>query len=185
MKRHLSAVVIAGKKTQFTFLGARGDIYFSSISLWTTQKKKPIFTHALAHGFYQFHSATEGLIETPRWITSITSLPYSDLIASGSWDGDVRIWKLDSSLKSFSLIGTVPAPGVVNSLQVLAVPDGAFAPDSWARQLEGQKKKNKVGMVLLVAGLGQEHRLGRWMTLKNHGVVNGTLAVAFHPRTLA
>lgn len=159
-------------------------MFSSSISLWTTQKKKPIFTHALAHGFHQSHSATEGLIETPRWITSITSLPYSDLIASGSWDGDVRIWKLDPSLKSFSLIGTVPALGVVNSLQLLTVPDGAFAPDSWAGQVEGQKK-NKVGMALLVAGLGQEHRLGRWMTFKNDGVVNGTLAVALHPRTLA
>ena len=77
----------------------------------------------------------------------------------------------------------MPALGVVNSLQLLAVPHGAFAPDSWAGHVEGQKK-GKIEMVLLVAGLGQEHRLGRWMTLKGAGVVNGAVAVAFHPRTL-
>lgn len=56
----------------------------SSICLWTTQKKKPIFTQALAHGFHQTRSETEGLIETPRWITSIASLRYSDLFISGT-----------------------------------------------------------------------------------------------------
>jgi hypothetical protein len=55
----------------------------SSICLWTTQRKKPIYTHALAHGFNDVHSATEGLIQTPRWITAIASLRYSDLFASG------------------------------------------------------------------------------------------------------
>lgn len=55
----------------------------SSICLWNAQKKKPVFTQALAHGFNQVHSETEGLIETPRWITAIASLRYSDLFASG------------------------------------------------------------------------------------------------------
>jgi ribosomal RNA-processing protein 9 len=59
----------------------------SSISLWSTQKKKPIFTHPLAHGLneVQSSSAEEGVVRTPRWITSLASLRYSDLFASGTF----------------------------------------------------------------------------------------------------
>ncbi|KNZ72506.1 hypothetical protein J132_02933 [Termitomyces sp. J132] len=138
-----------------------------SLCLWSTLKKKPVFTQALAHGFNEVHSETEGLIRTPRWITSVASLRYSDVIASGSWEGDVRIWKLDPKLKSFSLVGTIPAPGVVNSLQLLSPPP----------------EKGGTQPILLIAGMGQEHRFGRWLNLKE-GVVNGTIVVAFSPRTL-
>jgi hypothetical protein len=55
----------------------------SSICLWTTQRKKPIFTHPIAHGFNETVSETEGLIRTPRWITALGALQYSDLFASG------------------------------------------------------------------------------------------------------
>lgn len=54
-----------------------------SISLWTTQKKKPVFTQALCHGFHTVQSETEGVIKTPRWITALGSLRYSDVFASG------------------------------------------------------------------------------------------------------
>jgi len=159
-----------------------------SICLWTTQKKKPIFTQALAHGLNKELSETEGVIETPRWVTSIASLRYSDLLASGSWEGEIRLWKLDSKLKSFSLMGTIPAPGFVNSLQLISTPKDAFPPTSWASLREGGKSSltsiSKVNTVLVVAGMGQEHRLGRWMKLKGDGVVNGAVVVALHPRTL-
>jgi hypothetical protein len=55
-----------------------------SICLWTTQRKKAIFTHAVAHGFNETVSETEGLIRTPRWITALGTLRYSDLFASGT-----------------------------------------------------------------------------------------------------
>jgi len=164
-----------------------------SICLWTTQKKKPIFTQALAHGFNQVLSETEGLIETPRWVTAIASLRYSDLLASGSWEGNIRLWKLDSKLKSFSLIGTIPAPGFVNSLQLISTPKDVFPSASWASLNKDSESSftqrtstsaSKVTTVLLVAGMGQEHRLGRWMKLNGDGVVNGTIVVALHPRTL-
>ncbi|KAF7978547.1 hypothetical protein HWV62_45456 [Athelia sp. TMB] len=154
-----------------------------SICLWNTQKKKPVFTQALAHGFNQVHSETEGLIETPRWITAIASLRYSDLFASGSWEGTVRLWKLDPKLKSFSLMGTVPALGVANSLQLLPIPGDALTTASWTAVSDKPKRGAKVTSVLLVAGMGQEHRLGRWMKVKEEGAVNGTVVVALHPRT--
>jgi ribosomal RNA-processing protein 9 len=112
----------------------------------------------------------------------------------GSWEGDIRIWKLDSKLKSFSQVGTVPAPGVINSLQLLSPPNEFFQNAPWitAREDEARAKANgdsikprQVGIrpVLLVVGIGQEHRLGRWLTVKK-GVVNGAIVFALSPRTL-
>ncbi|KAJ7622809.1 WD40-repeat-containing domain protein, partial [Mycena polygramma] len=151
-----------------------------SLCLWTTQKKKPIFTQALSHGLNEAHSTTEGIIQTPRWVTAVASLRYSDLIASGSWEGHIRIWKLDAKLRSFTLVCTVPAPGVVNSLQLLCPPKGFFSDAQWAHPPESTAKRKVGAGVLLVVGLGQEHRLGRWLSVKN-GVVNGALVVAFPP----
>lgn len=156
-----------------------------SICLWTTLKKKPVFTQAIAHGFHETHSSTEGLIQTPRWVTALASLRYSDIIASGSWDGDVRLWKLDAKLKSFSLVGTIPAPGVVNSLQLITPPRGTIEAASWTGA-DGKKngRRPKVDPIMLVAGMGQEHRFGRWLSVKGDGAVNGALVVALSPRTL-
>ncbi|THH16374.1 hypothetical protein EW146_g4261 [Bondarzewia mesenterica] len=156
-----------------------------SISLWTTQKKKPIFTQAIAHGLNETHSETEGIIKTPRWITALGSLRYSDLFASGSWDGDIRLWKLDAKLRSFSLVGTVAVPGVINSLQFVSPPKGYLDAASWARPTEdGHVVAKKKPSVLLVAGVGQELRLGRWITVKGDGAQNGALVVALQHRTL-
>jgi ribosomal RNA-processing protein 9 len=122
---------------------------------------------------------------------------------AGSWEGSIRIWKLDASkLRSFTLVGTVLAPGVVNSLQLLSVPQGALNGSAWARPADNastngtanglddgglsSKKVRKVAQgtdsVLLVAGIGQETRLGRWLVLKD-GVKNGAMVVMLHPQT--
>ena len=58
---------------------------YSSISLWSTGKKKPIFNHPLAHGVHIHESETEGQVKVPRWVTSLTCLRYSDLFASGGF----------------------------------------------------------------------------------------------------
>lgn len=36
-------------------------------------------------------------------------------------------------------------------------------------------------MMLVVAGTGQEHRFGRWLTVKEGGAVNGACVVALLP----
>ncbi|CAD6901644.1 unnamed protein product [Tilletia controversa] len=90
------------------------------LALWSSTKKKPIFTYAIAHGLQETATETEGTIATPRWITSLSCLPYGDVFASGSWDGHVRLWALDRQLRSFApLPFTIEAPGFVNSLQLL------------------------------------------------------------------
>ncbi|KAK0544305.1 pre-rRNA processing protein [Tilletia horrida] len=91
-----------------------------TIALWSITKKKPIFTQPVAHGLHETVTETEGTILTPRWITSLSCLPYGDLFATGSWDGHVRLWALDRQLRSFSAVPfTIEAPGFVNSLQLL------------------------------------------------------------------
>ena len=122
----------------------------------------------------------------------------------------MRVWKLDLKLKSFSLAGTVPIPGVVNSLQFISAPKHFTENTSWATPkprhsaigppsapitcsnpaamadlaTKNKPSVSKVPPVLVVVGVGQEHRLGRWLTLKGNGTVNCAFVVAFFPRTL-
>ncbi|KAF5348897.1 hypothetical protein D9756_009855 [Leucocoprinus leucothites] len=193
-----------------------------SISLWSTTKKKPVFTQPFAHSLHSVHSSTEGLIQTPRWITALTALPYSDLFASGSWEGQIRLWKLDPKLKLFSLLGNVSIPGVVNSLQLVSPPKSFFTsrpqptpastsnpittttiaaaaslpptsatgttPESGSSWLPHpilhSLTSSSLTHVLLsspptfiIAGTGQEHKFGWWLTVKE-GAVNGAYVVA-------
>ena len=103
---------------------------------------------------------------------------------AGSWDGTIRLWKLDAKLKSFALVGTVPVAGVVNSLHFCMPSSEVLESAAWARQPDaGASGKTQTKTVLLVAGVGHETRLGRWVQRKGEGVLNGALVVALHPRT--
>ena len=104
-----------------------------SISLWSVQKKRPLCTREQVHG-------CDRLTNTPNWITSIAAHPFSDLFATGSCDGFVRLWRVTKD--KFDEIRQIPLTGFINSLQFIN---------------EGQS---------LVVGLGQEHRLGRWWRIK-------------------
>jgi len=76
----------------------------------------------------------------------------------GSWDGQIQFWAIDPSLKSFKKLWGIPAAGVVNSLQLIL-----------AEEKPGLNTK-----AYLVAALGQEHKLGRWVRLgkaKNQALV--------------
>ncbi|SCV71814.1 BQ2448_4508 [Microbotryum intermedium] len=138
-----------------TFLSG-GDS--GSICLWTTTKKKPIASRQLAHGTQDTHSATEGIIATPRWITALGCLPYGDLFASGSWDGLIRLWRIDEKMRSFEVIGEIPAVGYVNSLQIVL-------PNLGQVDKEGDEKSTEKS-VMVVASTSKEPRLGRWNRLK-------------------
>ncbi|GFS05976.1 ribosomal RNA processing 9, small subunit (SSU) processome component, homolog [Elysia marginata] len=108
----------------------------SSVSLWSVLKKKPMTTVKAAH------NENGGFTGSENWISAVAALHHTDLVASGSKDGFVRLWKCGSDFKSLKPIFKVPVPGFVNSLKFSS--NGDF----------------------LVAGLGQEHRMGRWWRLK-------------------
>lgn len=101
-----------------------------SLCVWSAMKKRPLATQLLAHG----KSLENG---EANWITALATHINTDLIASGSNDGFVRLWSLEG-MRRFRQVVEIPVKGFVNGLQ--------FAKD---------------GTSLIVA-VGQEHKNGRW-----------------------
>ncbi|POW13623.1 hypothetical protein PSTT_03539, partial [Puccinia striiformis] len=138
-------------------------LFGRSICLWTKGKKKAVFTEPLAHGSEAITvtGTTDGIINQPRWVTSIYCIPYTDLFVSGSWDGLVKIWRLIkgdrglSGIKRFEPVGQInvglQSPGFVNSLHAITV-----------SQDDPRTQTLPLNKLLICTGLGQEHRLGRW-----------------------
>lgn len=146
-----------------------------AISLWNTTRKKPIFTKFKAHG----ESSDEC-----RWITSLAAVPHSDLFASGSADGMIRLWKISPTKRSFSPLLTIPMTGFINSMKFFEAPDVSVSSVPTAAdkaenkedlsrsqkimlaEKERQRRKSTKKVLYLAAGVGQEHRLGRWWRVK-------------------
>ena len=101
-----------------------------AISLWNTRRKKPLVT---------VHSAHQG----QRPIGALAALPYTDLVASGSADGQLHLWRAAPNSSELTCIQSIKLDGFINSL-------------AW----------NDNGTVLAVA-VGREPRLGRWETDKS------------------
>ncbi|KAL5362342.1 WD40-repeat-containing domain protein [Aspergillus floccosus] len=93
-----------------------------SISLWSIHKKKPLYTVPLAHGLDPFPpldelssevdqqtaaSNSRHLRRMPRWITALATVPGTDIVLSGSWDGWIRAWKISDDKKSIQPLGPV------------------------------------------------------------------------------
>jgi ribosomal RNA-processing protein 9 len=125
------------------------------IALWHIGRKRPIYSIPCAHGVDEETGSGQ-----PRWITAVATLRYSDLFATGSWDGVVRLWKISEELDTFSSLGTIAMTGFVNHLQFIEPQSNALL---------------NAAQVYLVAGLGQEHRFGRWLRLSK--AKNGTRVV--------
>ncbi|KAG7546733.1 WD40 repeat [Arabidopsis suecica] len=128
-----------------------------SIALWSILNKKPVFIVKNAHHVIADHdSANHNCTSACSWVSSVAVCRGSDLAASGAGDGCVRLWGVESGSRAIQPLFGLPLPGFVNSL--------AFA---------------KSGQ-FLIAGVGQEPRLGRWGCLKS--AQNG---VAIHPLRLS
>jgi ribosomal RNA-processing protein 9 len=103
------------------------------LGLWMTEKKRAVVSIDQAHG-------SVGTV--PRGITAIGSLRGSDLAFSGSYDGYVRLWKLQMGqtldTRSMEALDKIPLTGYVNGIAV------------------GPKAR------FCVVAVGQEPKLGRW-----------------------
>jgi ribosomal RNA-processing protein 9 len=168
-----------------------------SLSLWSTQKKTAIFVQPLAHGVDVPITALEASAEEnpgddiipppqPRWITALKTIPYSDVILSGSWDGYVRIWRLSGDKRKLEPHGVLNGQehadisGLTNGATDGFINGNAHEHEPWA--IKGvindmavfeRGDRGKDGVCVVVA-VGKEHRLGRWKTTsggKNGGVV--------------
>ncbi|KAM9276866.1 LOW QUALITY PROTEIN: U3 small nucleolar RNA-interacting protein 2 [Morus bassanus] len=108
-----------------------------SVALWGLTKKKPLALARQAHGMHD----AQGL-QQPYWISAVAALHNSDLLATGSHSASVKFWKCSEGFRKLEPLWDIPLVGFVNSLKFSAAGD------------------------FLVAGLGQEHRLGRWWRIK-------------------
>ncbi|RDW57952.1 ribosomal RNA-processing protein RRP9 [Aspergillus mulundensis] len=112
-----------------------------AISLWSVHKKKPLYTIPHAHGLDPVppveaispevdretaESNARFLKPTPRWITALTTVPGTDIVLSGSWDGWIRAWKISDDKRTIQPLGTVGG-GTLSP---------ADAPDTPSKQLE-------------------------------------------------
>jgi ribosomal RNA-processing protein 9 len=85
-----------------------------AISLWNIGRKKPLYTRIKAHGGDGTKSNDDMEIDKSpasvdcNWIISLTVVRYSDMFASGSCDGFVRLWKLQENKRAFSLLTSIP-----------------------------------------------------------------------------
>jgi len=105
------------------------------LAVWGAIKKKPLCIVKDSHG-------RDPINNEPYWICSLATLYNSDMVATGSRDGHIRIWSVGEQYRSIKLVNKIEIAGFVNSLSI---------------SLEGK---------LIIAGIGQGHRLGRWWTIK-------------------
>ncbi|KAK3710272.1 pre-rRNA processing protein [Vermiconidia calcicola] len=172
-----------------------------SLSLWNINKKKAVYTLPLAHGLHpalplEQASAEQEPDDTldekgrggkqPRWITALATIPFSDVIVTGSWDGYVRAWKISEDRRGVEPLGVVGAIG--ESVDSLLEKEGLSSDSVTKGALEAMRyganddkkiqgvindlavvEKGDRGKesVLIAAAIGKEHRLGRWKEVSN------------------
>ncbi|KAK8148326.1 pre-rRNA processing protein [Beauveria asiatica] len=169
-----------------------------SISLWSAAKKKPVYIEVLAHGVdppldpqaasaEKQPSSAEIPAQTPRWITALETIPYSDIILSGSWDGQIKAWRLSEDKRKIELLGSLggqdkesPTKAGTEATEQDGQDDrNAAYKQQPQRPIEGiingitafeRGDRGKDGLCI-VAAVSSEHRLGRWKVQK--GVRNG------------
>lgn len=93
-----------------------------AISLWSIHKKKPLHTIYEAHGLDPLLpleklssetnvdaqvARTANVRQTPRWITALATVPGTDIVLSGSWDGWIRAWEVSEDKRRLRPLGCV------------------------------------------------------------------------------
>lgn len=101
-----------------------------AISLWNTRRKKPLCTQLEAHS-------------GNKPIGALAAYPFTDLLATGSGDGFLRLWRAAPSANELSCIRDIPLDGFINCA-------------AWSEN----------GKALAVV-VGKEQRLGRWELQKS------------------
>ncbi|KAL2207541.1 WD40 repeat-like protein [Sarocladium strictum] len=159
-----------------------------AIALWSVQKKKPVYIEPLAHGLDPPPAPKEASAEedpgpevvpapTPRWITALKTIPYSDIIFSGSWDGQIRVWKLSEDKRKIEPLGTLSSDNT-NSKSESAPANGTSPAitgiiNDIAVFERGDRGKDGI---CVVAAVSKEHRFGRWkLGNKNMGRNGGVI----------
>jgi ribosomal RNA-processing protein 9 len=174
-----------------------------AIQLWSVHKKKPQFTVEKAHGVDEPEPLEKVSSETgeevlerlkkadtrrpiARAITALTTVPGTDVVVSGSWDGWVRVWRVSDDKRSILAFGVVGKhrQELANGLSTKALENGdstqhdddpkegpvrgvinslaVFERRKQNQNEFGGTKEGDTTGLCIVAGTGKEMRLGRW-----------------------
>lgn len=102
------------------------------LAVWGIHKKKPLVVVQNSHGVDPSNGE-------PNWVSAVATKHNTDTVITGSRDGVVRVWQVGEGFRTLNQVGTgIKVAGTVNSLAISSC-------GNW-----------------LVAGVGQEHKLGRW-----------------------
>jgi ribosomal RNA-processing protein 9 len=152
-----------------------------ALSLWSVQRKKPLFVQPLTHGrdpplrpdeMSANHDAATSVKpgpRLPRYVTALATVPFADLILTASWDGWIRAWKIGAdkrSIESVGKIGRVPLDEDVemangdnannkDPILIRGIVNGLSVQERGDRGKEG---------LCVVAAVGKEPRVARWMS---------------------
>lgn len=177
-----------------------------ALSLYGLHKKKPLHVVPTAHGIDPAIQPEESSAEadtstltptgqpTPRWITALASIPFTDLFVSGSWDGTIKLWRVSTDQKHIEAVGCLgQSPTENGSLHVndtsANMLEGGNTEDQGSAPLKngsdtfsnlrgivndlaifelepGPGQRRGKGGICVIAGTGQESRLGRWIKIK-------------------
>lgn len=103
------------------------------LDLWIMNKKKPIFSVKNCHS-------------ADSWLLSTANVHNSDLLASGSYDGQVNLYKFQKDAKKLEKINTLTnLTGCINSLKFSNCKSG----NDWSN-------------IMLATTHSQEEKYGRW-----------------------
>lgn len=168
-----------------------------AIALWSVQKKKPLFVLPRAHGVDPPLSPSDVSAEEnaepevvpapqPRWITALKTIPYSDIILSGSWDGCVRVWRLSEDKRKIEPVCVLGVPSPSPDTEDEEKVNGDREKEAEAAGSDRNLIKGVVNDIAMfergdrgrdglcvVAAIAKEHRLGRWKVVK--GGRNGAM----------
>lgn len=172
-----------------------------ALSLWSVNRKKPLFVYPLTHGrdpplspdeMSANHDAEASVKpgpRLPRYVTALATVPFADLILTASWDGWIRAWKVGENKRSIEPVGKVGRVPLEdheseggddeNQILIRGIVNGLSVEERGDRGKDG---------ICIVAAVGREPRLARWMSAKvkngiyvfevsRKSLVNGTEAV--------
>ncbi|KAL2263482.1 hypothetical protein VTK26DRAFT_6598 [Humicola hyalothermophila] len=168
------------------------------LALWSTQRKKPLHVVPRAHGIEPPLDPSESSADAapdpsvvpapqPRGITALRTVPYSDVILTGSWDGCVRVWRLSDDKRKIEAVGVLGGGSSPTPSPTTNGVDGEEEQENKGRTAGAEQKPNHQDIVrgfvndiamfergdrgkdglCVVAVTGKEMRLGRWKYLRD------------------
>ena len=91
------------KSDRFSFL-----VDLRSIALWSMSKRRPLFNLPRAHPLTSIDSSLiPSSVPEAFWITALGALRYTDLLASGSFNGEIHLWRSTPEFNHLSPLHTL------------------------------------------------------------------------------